>query len=196
MIMESLGDPVWQIGGGIILLAALVLILALRSPEVHLAPQHQWFLTRLLLLVCFSCFLVLSAGVLLFHGANAASTAEPLVTQPTSATAAPHGGLSPTSVPSLSPTPMPSPSPTPSVSCPDSLASAGAHDLLRCHQPARSEYGLGAVRKSPAKGAGNPSTLPGPHHDCPLPAGAGERYVGDRVPAAQDGRTQWVHRRR
>jgi hypothetical protein len=113
VIMESLGDPVWQIGGGIILLAALVLILALRSPEVHLAPQHQWFLTRLTLLVCLSCFLVLSAGVLLFHGANAASTAAPLVTQPTSATAAPHGGLSPTPVPTLSPTSMPSPSPTP-----------------------------------------------------------------------------------
>jgi hypothetical protein len=113
VIMESLGDPVWQIGGGIILLAALVLILALRSPEVHLAPQHQWFLTRLTLLLCFSCFLVLSAGVLLFHGANAASTAAPLVTQPTSAAASPHGGLSPTSVPSPLPTPMPSPSPTP-----------------------------------------------------------------------------------
>ncbi len=113
MIMESLGDPVWQIGGGIILLAALVPILALCSPEVHLAPQHQWFLTRLLLLVCFSCFLVLSAGVLLFHGANAASTAEPLVTQPTSATAAPHGGLSPTSVPSLSTTPFPALTPSP-----------------------------------------------------------------------------------
>jgi len=113
VILESLGDPVWQIGGGIILLAALVLILALRSPEVHLAPQHQWFLTRLMLLLCLSCFLVLSAGVLFFHGANAASTSSPAVTQPTSATAAPHGGLSPTSVPSLSPTPMPSPSPTP-----------------------------------------------------------------------------------
>jgi hypothetical protein len=112
VILESLGDPVWQIGGVIILLAALVLIFTVRSPEVHLAPQHQWFLTRLLLLICLSCFLVLSAGALLFHGANAASTAAPLVTQPTSATAAPHGGLSPTSVPSPSPTPMPSPSPT------------------------------------------------------------------------------------
>ncbi|SRR6266699_694948 len=97
VIMESLGDPVWQIGGGIILLATLVLILALRSPEVHLAPQHQWFLTRLTGLLCFSCFLVLSAGVVLFHGANAASTTAPLVTQPSSATA--------------SPTPFPSPSP-------------------------------------------------------------------------------------
>src|SRR5947209_6440692 len=113
VILESLGDPVWQIGGGIILLAGLVLILALRSSEVHLAPQHQWFLTRLMLLVCFSCFLVLSMGVLLFHGANAASTAAPAVTQLTSATASPHGRRSPTPVPSPSPTPFPALVPSP-----------------------------------------------------------------------------------
>jgi hypothetical protein len=112
-LLATLGDPVWQIGGGIILLAALVLILALRSPDVHLAPQHQWFLTRLILLLCLSCFLVLSAGVLFFHGANAASTAAPLVTQPSSATASPHGGLSPTPLPSPSPTPFPALVPSP-----------------------------------------------------------------------------------
>lgn len=113
MIMESLGDPIWQIGGGIILLAALVLILVLRSPEVRLAPQHQWFLTRLTVLICLSFFLVLSAGVLLFHGANTASTAAPADMQPSSATASPHGGLSPTPVLSPSPTPFPSLTPSP-----------------------------------------------------------------------------------
>ena len=70
---------------------------------------------------------------------------------------------------------------------------AGPDDVLRCHQPARSEYGLGAVQKSPATETGNPSTLPGPHHDGPLPVGAGERYLGDRVPVTQDHRTQWVY---
>src|SRR5256885_12739122 len=122
VLMESLGDPIWQIGGGIILLAALVLILALRSPEVHLAPQHQWFLTRLMLLLYLSCFLVLSAGVLFFHGANAASTSSPAVTQPTSATAAPHGGLPPTPAPSPSPPPPPSPTPSPIPAPPPSPA--------------------------------------------------------------------------
>ena len=112
-LLATLGDPIWQIGGGIILLLALVLILALRSSDVHLAPQHQWFLTRLILLLCLSCFLVLSAGVLLFHGADAASTAAPTATQPTSATAAPHSGLSPTPVPSPSPSPFPALIPSP-----------------------------------------------------------------------------------
>src|SRR6266568_6733380 len=113
VILESLGDPIWQIGGGIILLAALVLILMLRSPEVHLVPRRQWFLTRVTGLLCLSFFLVLSAGVVLFHGANAASTTAPAVTQPSSATASPHGGLSHTPVPSPSPTPFPSLTPSP-----------------------------------------------------------------------------------
>ncbi len=33
-LLATLSDPIWQIGVGIILLAALVLILTLRSPEV------------------------------------------------------------------------------------------------------------------------------------------------------------------
>src|SRR5260221_11945185 len=107
VIMESLGDPIWQIGGGILLLAALVLILALRSPETYLSPWHQWLWTRIMLLVCLSLFLTLSAGVVLFHGANAASPALPHVTWPITATASPHGGTSPTSTPLTSPSPTP-----------------------------------------------------------------------------------------
>jgi len=93
-LLATFGDPIWQIGGGIILLAALVLLLALRSPEIHLSPWHQWLWTRILLLVCFSLFLVLSAGVVLFHGANAASTALPAGSQPSSAIASPHSDSS------------------------------------------------------------------------------------------------------
>ncbi len=115
VIAQSLGDPIWQIGGGIILLATLVLLLAVRSPEIHLSPWHQWLWTRITGLLCFSLFLVLSAGVVLFHGANAASTVGPEATQPLVATASPRGGssLSPTSLASPAPLPSPSPSPTP-----------------------------------------------------------------------------------
>ncbi|HCJ36688.1 MAG TPA: hypothetical protein DHV65_20645 [Ktedonobacter sp.] len=34
IILESLRDPIWQVGGGILALATLVLLLALRSPAV------------------------------------------------------------------------------------------------------------------------------------------------------------------
>jgi len=40
IFLATLGDPIWQIGGGIILLAALVLMLALCSPEIHLSLWH------------------------------------------------------------------------------------------------------------------------------------------------------------
>ena len=95
IFLATLGDPIWQIGGVINLLVALVLMLALGSPEVHLSPWHQWLWTRILLLVCFSLILVLSAGVVLFHGENAASSVVPTGSQPASAAASPHGGLSP-----------------------------------------------------------------------------------------------------
>src|SRR5229473_4234513 len=113
IFLATLGDPIWQIGGGIILLAALVLLLALRSPEVHLSPWHQWLWTRVMLLVCFSLFLVLSAGVILFHGATASSFVVPSGSSPSVATASPHGGSSPSPTSIPSPTLLPSPSPTP-----------------------------------------------------------------------------------
>src|SRR5712692_7620808 len=113
IFLATLGDPIWQIGGGILLLLAPVLLLALRSPEMHLSPWHQWLWTRIMLLVCFSLFLVLSAGVVLFHGANAASSVVPAGSPPASAAASPHGGSSPSPTSISSPTPLPSPSPSP-----------------------------------------------------------------------------------
>ncbi|OLE03088.1 MAG: hypothetical protein AUG45_12470 [Ktedonobacter sp. 13_1_20CM_3_54_15] len=107
--------------GGIIILAALVLILALRSPEVHLSSWHQWLWTRLTLVVCLSLFLVLSAGVVLFHGANAAPIGAPVAS---STAVSSSGGLSPspTPFPSLAPSLSASPSPTPIPSLTPSTA--------------------------------------------------------------------------
>ena len=74
---------------------ALILIITLRSPDLHLAARHQGFLTRLTLLVCLTLFLVLSAGVVLFHKVCAASTVGSEVMRPRAATAPPHGGSLP-----------------------------------------------------------------------------------------------------
>jgi hypothetical protein len=119
LLLNTLGDPIWQIGGGIMLLAALVLILALRSPDMHLSPRHQWLWTRITGLMFLSLFLVLSAGVVLFHGANAAPIAVHEGSQPSSATTSSHGGSLPqptstaSSIPSPSPTAFPSLTPSP-----------------------------------------------------------------------------------
>lgn len=115
VILESLGDPIWQMGGVILLLVALVLNLALRSPEVHLSPWHQGLWTRITGLVCVALFLVLSAGVVVFHAANAAPTIVLAGSRSWAATASPHGGSSPQPAVMASPTPFlsPTPSPTP-----------------------------------------------------------------------------------
>ena len=96
-------------------LATLVLILAVRSPEVALSPQHQWLWTHLTALLCLALFLVLSAGVVLLHGAHATSTLGSEGEQPQVVSTSSRGGsspqptslVSPTSVPSLTPTPFP-----------------------------------------------------------------------------------------
>ncbi len=196
LILESVGDPVWQIGGGIILLATLVLLLAVRSPEVHLSPWHQWLWTRITLLVCFSLFLVLSAGVALFHGADAASTVGPEAPPPLGATAAPGDASSPQSTSMASPPPLPSPSPSPT---PFPRLVPGPAQVFTTFCDAINQQNLNTAWEEYAKALQKeraaPPTLPGAHHDCPLSGGRCERYLGDRAAAAQDDWTQWVFRR-
>jgi hypothetical protein len=113
VIMESLGDPIWQIGAGSIAFLALVLLVVLRSPDFRLTPWQQWFLPRVIGLVCLSLFLVLSAGVVLSHGADAAPTSVQATHSHPSATATPPEIPSPTQVPTPTPSPFPHLSPTP-----------------------------------------------------------------------------------
>jgi hypothetical protein len=115
VILESLGDSIWQVGGGILLFLALVLVLALRSPEAPLSPWHRWLWTRIALLVCLALFLALSTGVGLFHAATAISSVEVAATLPVALTASARVGSSPqpTSMATLTAAPSPSPSPTP-----------------------------------------------------------------------------------
>jgi hypothetical protein len=103
IIVESLLDPIWQIGGGIgiIVLTALMLTLALRSSEVHLTIQQKHRGTLLVLLSGLCCVLILSGGTLWFHASQASS-------RPVSTHEAHR------SQPSLLPTPEPPPRPTPS----------------------------------------------------------------------------------
>jgi hypothetical protein len=111
VIIESLGDPIWQIGAGSIALVALVLIVVLRSPDFRLTPWQQWFLPRIIGLVCLSIFLVLSAGVVLSHGADAAPTSVQATRSHPSMTVTLPIIPSPTTEPTPSPFPHLSPTP-------------------------------------------------------------------------------------
>jgi hypothetical protein len=106
IIGESLLDPIWQIGAGtgIIALTALMLILALRSSEVHLSSSQKQRGTRLVGAGARCCVLILSGGILRFHATSASSrqagTPEVLLSRPSP-------------LPTPSPQPRPTPSPTP-----------------------------------------------------------------------------------
>lgn len=168
IFLATLGDPIWQIGGGIILLLALVLLLALRSPEVHLSPWHHWLCldprhaAGLLLTVpraqrgsdlvpwrdCLflrRAFRVAALSSNRFASWRVFALADSLAFTLAEAVSPAH-----------------------------SRAWAGAHHVLRCHHPAGSQYRLGTVRAGPAKGASSATAAVDSHHDHPLPGGSGE----------------------
>src|SRR5690348_15930336 len=106
IIVESLLDPLWQIGGGILVVAALMLIVALRSPEMRLSAAHKQRGTVLVLVSALCCVLILSGATLWSHAAQAASgVASTRQVHPSSP------ALSPTRLPTPRPTPQPSPTP-------------------------------------------------------------------------------------
>lgn len=101
IVLESLRDPIWQLGEVVITLAALVLLLALRSPDIRFSEQRKRRGTRIILGAGLLFFLLLSGEVVLFHAAGASLV--PALTP------------SPFPSPSHSDTPSPLPSLTPST---------------------------------------------------------------------------------
>ena len=129
VMVESLGDPIWQIGAGTIALVALLLIVVLRSPDFHLTTWQHWFLPRITGLVCLALLLVLSAGVVLSHGADAAPTNVHATRSHPSVTATPSAIPSPTSVSTPTPSPFPQLSPTPAQVLTTFCNAIDQHDL-------------------------------------------------------------------
>jgi hypothetical protein len=103
IVLESLRDPIWQVGEGILALATLMLLFALRNPEVGVSVYRKRQGTRFLLGVGLTLFLLLSGGVVLSHRAN---------TPPTRVSEAPLSAWTPSLLPKPSPSPTPSPLPT------------------------------------------------------------------------------------
>lgn len=87
ILLNTLGDPTWQVLALVITLAAPVLIVAVRTRDVHATTQQKCRETRTMLCVWLATFLLMSGVAVALHLPDA-------------------------------------------VSFPDSLASAGAHDVL------------------------------------------------------------------
>src|SRR6266699_5071948 len=98
ILLNTLGDPIWQVLALVITLAASVLIVVVRTRDVHATAQQKRRDTLTMLWVWLATFLLMSGVVVALHLPDAAP-------QRMSSTA-------PSPVPTSSPTPSPTSTPT------------------------------------------------------------------------------------
>ena len=107
ILLNTLSDPVWQVLALVITLAAPVLIVAVRTRDVHASEQQKRRDTLTILRVWLATLLLMSGVAVALHLPDAAqqrtsSTAPPPVPTP-----------SPIPSPTSTPTSIPTPTPTP-----------------------------------------------------------------------------------
>jgi hypothetical protein len=107
IFLNTLGDPIWQVLALVITLAALVLIVAVRTHDMHASGQQKRRDTRAILRVWLATFLLMSGVALALHLPDNAP-------QRTSSTA-PVPTPSATPAPASTPTSIPTPTPTPQL---------------------------------------------------------------------------------
>ncbi len=107
IFLATLGDPIWQILTLILVLALPVVIVAVRTRDVHAPADKKRQETRRVLLLCLIVFVLMSGGEILFHAQQASP---PLVASRVFSsipTSGPTAAPTPPSDPSLGPTPTP-----------------------------------------------------------------------------------------
>jgi hypothetical protein len=107
LLLETLSDAIWQALTIALVLAALLMLMVVRTRDAHLSAARKRLESRLVLVVCLVVFVLMSDGEILFHSQQALP---PQVSSRAATTI-------PTTVPQASPTftSVPSPSPTPTA---------------------------------------------------------------------------------
>lgn len=109
LLLNTLGDPIWRVLALVITLAAPVLIVAVRTRDVHATAQQKRRDTLTILWVWLATFLLMSGVALALHLPDAAP-------QSASSTApSPVPTMAPTPSPTSAPTSLPTPTPTPQL---------------------------------------------------------------------------------
>lgn len=107
ILLNTLGDPIWQVLVLVITLAAPVLIVVVRTRDVYTSEQQKRRDTLTMLWVWLATFLLMSGVVVALHLPDAAL-------QRTSSTApSPVPTMAPPPSPTSTPTSIPTPTPTP-----------------------------------------------------------------------------------
>lgn len=107
ILLNTLGDPYWQILTLILVLALPVGIMAVRTRDMHASAEQKRRETRRVLLLCLLVFVLLSGGELLFHAQQASPPQVASRAFSSIPTREPTAAPTPTSDPSPDPTPTP-----------------------------------------------------------------------------------------
>ena len=107
ILLNTLGDPIWQVLVLVITLAAPMLIVVVRTRDVHATAQQKRRETLIMLWGWLATFLLMSGVVVVLHLSDAA----PQGTSSTAPSPVPTMALPPS--PTSTPTSIPTPTPTP-----------------------------------------------------------------------------------
>ncbi len=109
IFLATLGDPIWQILTLILVLALPVVIVAVRTRDVHAPADKKRQETRRVLLLCLIVFVLMSGGEILFHAQQASPPQVASRVFSSIPTSGPTAAPTPPSDPSPGPTPTPTP---------------------------------------------------------------------------------------
>ena len=107
ILLNTLCDPIWQVLALVITLAAPVLIVVVRTRNVHASAQQKRRGTLIILRVWLAAFLLMSGVAVALHLPDAAAQ------RTSSAAPSPVPTKAPPSSPTSTPTSIPTPTPTP-----------------------------------------------------------------------------------
>ena len=109
ILLETLGDPIWQALTIALVLATLLLLMVVRTRDAHLSAARKRLESRLVLVVSLVVFVLISGGEILLHSQQVSSSQadnRPATTMPKTV---PQASPTLTSIPSPSPTPTATP---------------------------------------------------------------------------------------
>src|SRR5690348_16206161 len=109
ILLETLGDPIWQALTIALVLASLLLLMVVRTRDAQLSEARKRLESRVVLVVCLVVFVFMSAGDILLHSQQDSPLQAASSTTVTMPTTVPQASLTLMRVPPPSPTPTATP---------------------------------------------------------------------------------------
>jgi hypothetical protein len=109
ILLETLGDPIWQALAMALVLVTLLMLMVVRTRDVQLSAARKRLESRVVIVVCLVVFVFMSAGDILLHTQQDSSPQAASRAATTRPTIVPQASPTLTRVPSPGPTPTATP---------------------------------------------------------------------------------------